>query len=49
MARNEKQTRKQIIDHRLADAGWQLTRETAEELFAIGGPSAGAPAQAPPP
>ena len=34
---------------RRTDAGWQLTRETAEELFAIGGPSAGAPAQAPPP
>ena len=34
---------------RRTDAGWQLTRDTAEELFAIGGPSAGAPAQAPPP
>ena len=32
---------------RRTDAGWQLTRDTAEELFAIGGPSAGAPPRLP--
>ncbi len=34
---------------RRTDTGWQLTRKTAEELFAIGAAPAGAPAQAPPP
>ena len=34
---------------RRTDTGWQLTRDTAEELFAFGGPAAAPPGPPPPP